>query len=89
MKKNLIKIISTGILWSAYGLIYKIFYPITNNSATLLQMEDSNVSLANYKMFQMIWDYSWIVVLLITLLIFKNNIKSLLKKEKVGNKNEE
>lgn len=77
MKKKIVKIILTLILIVVGVTINKIFQPIINNAIAVSQMDISTYSYTNYKLYQTLINYDWIIYLVIIGLIYKKEIKEI------------
>lgn len=82
MKKLYLKIILILTIWISYFNFYKIFYPTITIDQTLKQLDD-NVESFNYLIvYQQLWKFSWILLVIISIVLFKNEIKKIYNKIK-------
>ncbi|HEX9058723.1 MAG TPA: hypothetical protein VF941_00925 [Clostridia bacterium] len=78
------KLIASVIVWAAFFLISRSFYPVFTNEQALKQMEDTTSSFTDFSMYQHLWNYAWVIPLAICIFIFFNELKELVYKIRGG-----
>lgn len=73
------KLIITGMVWSLYFIVCKLFKPIIINKIAITQFDDSIQSYTNTYIYNLLNEYTIIVLIIITLMIFAKEIKSFVK----------
>lgn len=74
-----LKIILTTILWTLYGIAYETIAPLITTRIAINQFQNTNTSFTNYVLCNSILNNFWIALLIITILIFRKNIKNIFK----------
>jgi hypothetical protein len=74
------KIVQSAFIWVICFILYKIFYPITTLHTTLNQFTNSPISTSGLELQQLVWYLAWFIPIVITILIYKSDIKKLIKK---------
>lgn len=81
--------ITTKSIWAAiivvvyglgYAFIQNVYYPSVVNPNALTQMEDTAESFTNLATFNMVWkawEIGWILIILIIVLMFRDEIRQL------------
>jgi len=71
------KIGSAFTVWVVYFIFYKVFYPVTTIEAVTYQFTNSQASTSALHLQQLAWNLMIIIPLVITIFIFKYEIKKL------------
>jgi len=74
------KIVKSAFIWVICFVSYKIFYPITTIDVTLNQFSNSPISTSGLELQQLLWYLAWFIPCVLTILIYKSDIKKLIKK---------
>ncbi|MDP4181174.1 MAG: hypothetical protein Q8942_08795 [Bacillota bacterium] len=72
------------ILWTAYVVSHSIFKPVLTNKQALGQFQDSSAAFTDFSLYQFIWNWLWIVPLILCILLFIAEIKRFYKKLRGG-----
>lgn len=78
----IIKIVAMVVIWSAFGFVERVFYPVLNNQQAMQQMQANDSSFISFAGWQQIWGAIPIVLGLICVLLFIPEIKWLFKRGK-------
>lgn len=94
MRKPTVKsiIIKLFILFSfvfLLNLISATIAPVTQNELAMMQMENTIESSMGIQLYSYIKDYSWVVIVFVTAMLFYKEIKFIFNKAKEIFKNEE
>jgi hypothetical protein len=76
------KISLSLLTWALYLAVITSFQPTLTNGMAITQLETSSSSFTDYSMYQSFIGYSWVIPVVITIALFFNNIKNLIKKLK-------
>jgi uncharacterized membrane protein len=80
-----IKIFITALIWIAYSSFEKYLYPLVSNNVAVNQFEDSSQSFIVMQGWNTFNDFLPIVLFIITVCLYKSDIKNLTKEEKEEN----
>lgn len=80
MKKISLKICISAVLWITYAVMYNLFYPVSITPVAKKLVEDSTDSVVTVHAYEQLWQYGWIPLLLLTLLILRKDIKMILNR---------
>lgn len=72
-----IKPISVILMWGISLTVYRMFSPVLTNDVALTQLENSSTSFTHLQLYQDAGFFVWLALIIITVLIYKNNIKKL------------
>lgn len=75
--------VSLGSFASYFGL-ERLFYPVVSTDQALKQLDDTNTALANYELFQQLWNFGWILPVVLCLVIFAVDIKQFINNLRGG-----
>jgi hypothetical protein len=78
------KIAILSISWIIYIVFLRVFYPVITIKPVLRQFENTSQSFTDLALYQLIVDYLWILPIVITLCVFRKEIKILYYKLKGG-----
>jgi hypothetical protein len=81
-KRIAAKSILSAVLWIAYFAVQRIFCPVMTNEQALNQLNDTKESFVNLQVYQVFWNYAWLIPLIILILIFREEITDLYYKIK-------
>lgn len=77
-----IKPISVILMWGISLTAYRMFSPVLTNDIALTQLENSSTSFAYRKLYQDSGFLVWLALIIITVFIYRSNIKKLYYKIK-------
>ena len=73
----------------AFNVIGQTIIPVSQNQIAMMQMENTVESSMGIQLYSYIKDFSWVVVVIIAIMMFKKEIKIIFNKIKEIFKNEE
>ncbi|MCX7921233.1 MAG: hypothetical protein N3B21_04300 [Clostridia bacterium] len=80
----LVKGLITAALWILYFTLEKVYYPVITNEEALKQLEDTSRSFTDYAVYQNLWNAAWVVVAIISVLIFLPEFKAAFRRLRGG-----
>lgn len=78
----ILKSVMTLAMWGLYFSLDSYFRPIWTSQMALGQMESSNSNLVEWNMWKTAWEYAYIPLVLITIVVFWKEIKKLIERMK-------
>ena len=79
-----IKSIVAVSIFGMYFVLRNVFYPTLTNEQALKQLEDTTASFTDFTLYQIIWNFAWIIPVIMCILIFWKNIRNLFFRIKGG-----
>lgn len=83
--KRVAGLIAMAVMWGAY-FVFMLCAPVLSNHAAMSQLESSDAAYVGFTAYQNIYNwivgYGWIVLILLTILVFSDGLIKLLKGKK-------